>query len=52
MMPAAKKVIPNPAAVKNFPHDNKKAKIIYDRVNDVLRVVERNYYWDPQADRG
>lgn len=40
MMPAAKKVIPNPAAVKNFPHDNKKAKIIYDRVNDVLRVVE------------
>ena len=51
-MPAAKKVIPNPAAVKNFPHDNKKAKIIYDRVNDVLRVVERNYYWDPQADRG
>ena len=52
MMPAAKKVIPNPAAVKNFPHDNKRAKIIYDRVNDVLRVVERNYYWDPQADRG
>ena len=45
------KVVPKAIDVKNFPHD-KKAKIIYDRVNNVLRVVVRHYYWDSEAERG
>ncbi len=44
--------IPAPSEVENFPFDEPKAKIVVDYVNKRLRVVVRDYYWDPIAKRG
>ena len=45
-----KQAIPDPKTVKNFPHSNRKARIVSDRGR--MRVIERLYYWDKEAGRG
>ena len=46
----SRQILPDPKTVKNFPHSNRKARIVNDRGR--LRVVERLYYWDKEAGRG
>ena len=43
-----KQAIPDPKTVKNFPHSNRKARIVSDRGR--MRVIERLYYWDKESE--